>query len=580
MKRICQVIAGLLLTTGAIAQAPQKMSYQAVVRNSSDALLVSAPVGMRISIQQGTPTGTVAYSETQAPTTNANGLVSLEIGNGIPLSGSFAAIDWANGPYYIRTETDPAGGANYTITGVSQLLSTPYALHAQTAESVTGTLAETDPLFGASPANGISSTHVNNWNTAFGWGDHSAAGYLTSFTETDPKVGINATDHLSKWNGTALVTSSIFDNGTVGIGTATPDASAKVEVSSTTGGVLISRMTTAQRNAIASPADGLQIYNTDIHCLEVWNTNGWMSFCGGSLLFNGQAIIGCVPDSWTQKADLGAIGRIGAVSFSIGMKGYVVTGSVGGNYTKDTWEFDPSNNSWTQKADFGGTGRMVAAGFSIGTKGYVGTGYDPSQTKDFWEFDPVANTWTQKADFGGTARTSAIGFSIGAKGYIGVGNAQSPPANDFWEYDPGTDIWTQKADFAGSQRYYATGFSIGNKGYIGTGFNNNPPAFSDFWEYDPTTDNWTQKADFGGTARIQATGFSIGNKGYIGAGYDYTSTTNDFWEYDPNSNSWTKKADFGGTARSFSTGFSIGSKGYMGTGSDGSDQKDFWEYCQ
>jgi hypothetical protein len=104
------------------------MSFQAVIRNNSNALVTSTLVGMKISILQGSPTGTVAYSETQSPTTNANGLVSLQIGSGIVVSGTFTAINWATGPYFIKTETDPTGGSAYSILGTSELTSVPYAL--------------------------------------------------------------------------------------------------------------------------------------------------------------------------------------------------------------------------------------------------------------------------------------------------------------------------------------------------------------------------------------------------------------------------------------------------------------------
>jgi hypothetical protein len=112
------------------AQAPQKMSYQAVIRNNSNALVTNQQVGVKISVLQGTSTGTVVYAEiyNPNPVTNANGLVSLEIGTGVTITGTFASINWANGPYFIKTETDPTGGTNYTIAGTSQLLSVPYAL--------------------------------------------------------------------------------------------------------------------------------------------------------------------------------------------------------------------------------------------------------------------------------------------------------------------------------------------------------------------------------------------------------------------------------------------------------------------
>ncbi len=117
------------------AQSPQKMSYQAVIRNGSGQLIVNQSIGMRISILQGTETGLVVYSETHNPTTNANGLVTFEIGGGSVISGTFANIDWASGPYFIKTETDPLGGSNYTISGTSQMLSVPYALYAATSEN-------------------------------------------------------------------------------------------------------------------------------------------------------------------------------------------------------------------------------------------------------------------------------------------------------------------------------------------------------------------------------------------------------------------------------------------------------------
>ncbi len=126
------------MTALVFAQAPNKMSYQAVIRDNSNALVTNQIVGMQISILQGSANGTAVYAETQTPTTNANGLASIEIGGGTVVSGNFSTIDWANGPYFIKTETDPTGGSNYTITGTSQLLSVPYALYATNAGNANG----------------------------------------------------------------------------------------------------------------------------------------------------------------------------------------------------------------------------------------------------------------------------------------------------------------------------------------------------------------------------------------------------------------------------------------------------------
>lgn len=125
MKKQLLIIALILSAATLFAQVPQKMSYQAVVRNDLGQLITNQNVGIQISILQGSESGTEVYSEIINTTTNANGLLSIQIGGG----AGFDAIDWAAGPYFIKTETDPEGGNNYTITGASELLSVPYALY-------------------------------------------------------------------------------------------------------------------------------------------------------------------------------------------------------------------------------------------------------------------------------------------------------------------------------------------------------------------------------------------------------------------------------------------------------------------
>ena len=113
------------------AQAPEKMSYQAVIRNAANELVTVQNVGMQVSVLQGSANGSPVYVETHNASTNDNGLVSLELGTGTVVSGVFANINWGAGPFFLKAETDPTGGTNYTITGTSQLLSVPYALLAK-----------------------------------------------------------------------------------------------------------------------------------------------------------------------------------------------------------------------------------------------------------------------------------------------------------------------------------------------------------------------------------------------------------------------------------------------------------------
>ena len=129
-KLLAALIATVVMVSSAMAQAPQKMSYQSVIRNTSGALVANQAVGVKISLLQGSATGTAVYVETQNPTTNANGLASFQIGAGTVVSGSFTSINWAAGPYFVKTETDPTGGSNYAIAGTTQLLSVAYALYA------------------------------------------------------------------------------------------------------------------------------------------------------------------------------------------------------------------------------------------------------------------------------------------------------------------------------------------------------------------------------------------------------------------------------------------------------------------
>ena len=146
MKKILFSLLLLLTASTAVwAQVPQQISYQSVIRDGNNVVVASSPVGIKISLLQGTATGSAVYVETHRKTTNANGLVSLEIGTGTVLSGSFASINWANGPYLIKTETDPMGGTNYSIPGIAALNSVPYALNAANA-SVATTLAGTLPI--------------------------------------------------------------------------------------------------------------------------------------------------------------------------------------------------------------------------------------------------------------------------------------------------------------------------------------------------------------------------------------------------------------------------------------------------
>jgi hypothetical protein len=119
-----------MFATISLAQAPQKINYQAVARDGAGAISVSRPITVRFTLHDASPTGAVIYQESHSTTTNQFGLFTLAIGGGIVISGTFASINWGLNDKYLQVEFDPAGGTGYINMGTAQLLSVPYALYA------------------------------------------------------------------------------------------------------------------------------------------------------------------------------------------------------------------------------------------------------------------------------------------------------------------------------------------------------------------------------------------------------------------------------------------------------------------
>ena len=120
-----------LFINGVFSQSPDLINYQAVARDLSGNPLVSTPVNVTYDIHQSSSSGPVVYSETHSLTTNQFGLFTAEIGGGTPVSGTFAGINWSTGLYYLQVTI------NGDVMPATQLLSVPYALHANTATSGT-----------------------------------------------------------------------------------------------------------------------------------------------------------------------------------------------------------------------------------------------------------------------------------------------------------------------------------------------------------------------------------------------------------------------------------------------------------
>jgi len=394
MKKLYTLITILLINMAAFAQAPQKMSYQAVVRDAANGLIANQMVGMQISVLQGSDTGTPVYVETQTTTTNANGLASLEIGAGTVLTGTFASIDWSTGTYYIKTETDLTGGTSYTITGASQLLSVPYALYAGGSNGglADGAAAGNTPYW-----NGTS--WITNSSNIFNNGDkvgintatpdrllevHSDITYSAGITSS-----LMLSDNFQKWN-LGLGYSPAFrfsiasedqterfvvqQTGNVGIGTINPlaklDVAGNIKIADGTHGA--GKVLTSDANGLATwttpgagasnLADGTAVGNT-----TYWNGTDWVET---NNLFNNGTNVGIGTTTPTSQFDI--MGNI--ESRSRYRYGTETAGLTIGNWSGEAYVFNELNTDLV-------LGTNSATRIRIKNDGNVGIGTDTPGAK-------------------------------------------------------------------------------------------------------------------------------------------------------------------------------------------------------
>ena len=141
MKKITllSTLCFLLLTLVVNAQTPPNaFNYSAVARNAAGQPIATTTIGIQITILKTSPTGVSQYSENHFVYTDAFGLFNIVIGAGALQSGSMTTIVWNNDNYFLKIGMDATGGTNFLTMGTTQLLSVPYALHAKTAESISG----------------------------------------------------------------------------------------------------------------------------------------------------------------------------------------------------------------------------------------------------------------------------------------------------------------------------------------------------------------------------------------------------------------------------------------------------------
>jgi hypothetical protein len=179
-------------TSNLVAQTPELINYQAIVRDVNNSVITNQSVSIKFVITEGLPNGLVIYEENQSATTNSHGLINIQIGSGLFIVGTLDAIDWSANSYYLTTSIDPTGAANYTLSGISELVSVPYALHAKTVDNADD--ADADPV------NEIQDLQLNGNNLSI-TNNPAATAIDLSIIDTDTHLNENAVDAYVANNG-------------------------------------------------------------------------------------------------------------------------------------------------------------------------------------------------------------------------------------------------------------------------------------------------------------------------------------------------------------------------------------------
>lgn len=362
MKRIITSTLFLLLILTSWAQAPERLSYQAVVRDASDQLVSNTTIGMQISILQTSATGIAVYIETHNPTTNSNGLATVQIGGGTVVAGSFSAINWANGPYFLKTETDPNGGSAYTISGTTQLVSVPYSLYAETAGSVTfDQVNDAD----ADPTNELQSLQLSGQNLTISGGN----------TVTLPQSG-NTLNQAYDQGGPGAGRIITADAGEVEIINGTTNGIG-LRATTTSSGVGVIATSTNASNGF-SPIQASTNASSNLTSAIIGSTTGGASAVSGQVASTATAAQGIFGNNLRTTGGwgtygIGHSGSVGETNYQLGFglygRNYDAIGPLGnavGTYGQGyvgVWgdQIDPNGYSIYANGDFGAAGTKAFA---------------------------------------------------------------------------------------------------------------------------------------------------------------------------------------------------------------------------
>ena len=126
MKKTLTLLTLIFAITYICAQSPARLSYQSVVRNSENQLVVQEEIIVQFQLHNHSPLAPAVYSEQHTVTCNQNGLISLIIGEGTGQIGDLGEVTWNDA--YICTQYSLAG--EVMLADTQKITAVPYACYA------------------------------------------------------------------------------------------------------------------------------------------------------------------------------------------------------------------------------------------------------------------------------------------------------------------------------------------------------------------------------------------------------------------------------------------------------------------